>query len=105
MSGELSFEKSLEKLEKIVDDLESGDITLDEALKKYEEGIKLSGACQDRLSKAEKKIEMLSKSATGQLKKEPFELEETEKPSSSPVKRRKVKDVQEDEDGDGDLLI
>ena len=66
---ELSFEKALEKLEKIVEDLESGDISLDEALKRYEEGIKLVRLCNKKLQTAQKKVEILLQSS-----KETFEV-------------------------------
>ena len=77
MTEEIKFEKALERLEKIVEDLEAGNIPLEDALKKYEEGVKLSALCQKRLSQAEKKIEVLTKSLDGSLKKEPFEPEES----------------------------
>lgn len=60
MSDELKFEKAIEALNQIVSALESGDIDLDEALKKYEEGVKLVRVCRDKLSKAEKKVEILT---------------------------------------------
>ncbi len=78
MTEEIKFEKALERLEKIVEDLEAGNIPLEDALKKYEEGVKLSALCQKRLSQAEKKIEVLTRSLDGSLKKEPFEPEENE---------------------------
>ena len=56
-----SFEKSIERLEEIVDKMESGDLALDEAMSFYEEGIKLSRFCYAKLSEAEKKIEKLVK--------------------------------------------
>ena len=61
MEEEIKFEKALDQLEKIVTDLESGDLALDEALKRYEEGVKLSRACTKKLSEAEKKIETLTR--------------------------------------------
>ncbi len=67
--AEIKFEEALKKLEKIVDDLEKGDISLDEALKKYQEGIELSRVCSQRLENARKKIDILSKD-----KKDEFEL-------------------------------
>ena len=73
---EIKFEKAIEKLEQIVEDLEAGNIPLEDALKKYEEGVRLSRLCQQRLTQAEKKIEVLTRSLDGQLKKEPFEFEE-----------------------------
>ncbi|MCO4792646.1 MAG: exodeoxyribonuclease VII small subunit [Bacteriovoracaceae bacterium] len=55
-----TFEKQLESLEEIVDLLESGDLNLDDSLKKFEEGVKLFKTCKDKLSKAEKKIAVLN---------------------------------------------
>ncbi|MBI4388484.1 MAG: exodeoxyribonuclease VII small subunit [Candidatus Omnitrophica bacterium] len=62
MEDDIKFEKALDQLEKIVTDLESGDLALDEALKRYEEGVKLSRACTKKISEAEKKIEFLTRS-------------------------------------------
>ncbi len=78
MTEELKFEKALERLEKIVEELEEGNLPLDEALKKYEEGVKLSRVCGEKLGQAEKKIQTLTKTLDGTLKRENFELEEKE---------------------------
>ncbi len=59
--AELKFEEALKKLEKIVEELESGKVSLDDSLKKYEEGIKLSRFCHKSLQSAQKKIQLLSK--------------------------------------------
>ena len=75
---EVPFEKALEKLEKIVDDLEAGDLSLDASLKKYEEGIKLARTCQQKLEKAKKKIEILIKKDEGLFETEDFSGEEEE---------------------------
>lgn len=56
---EKSFEKSLDELEKIVGKLEAGDLPLEESLKLFEEGVKLSRNCRERLTNAERRIEML----------------------------------------------
>lgn len=56
---EKSFEKSLDELEKIVAKLEAGDLPLEESLKLFEEGVKLSRNCRERLTKAERRIEVL----------------------------------------------
>ena len=60
------LEKSLADLEKIVDELESGDLPLEKAMKKFEEGIKLTRGCQTALKDAEQKVEILLKSAGGE---------------------------------------
>ena len=79
MTEEIKFEKALERLEKIVEELETGNIPLDEALKKYEEGVRLSRACSEKLAQAEKKIQTLTKTLNGTLKREDFEFEDKEK--------------------------
>jgi exodeoxyribonuclease VII small subunit len=63
---EKSFETSLAELEKIVAKLESGDQPLEESLELFEKGIKLSRECRERLSKAERRIEILMKDANGE---------------------------------------
>jgi len=64
---ELKFEEALEKLEAIVEDLEGGELSLDESMKRYEEGIRLSKLCSKRLEEAKKKVEILLKSDDGKL--------------------------------------
>jgi len=71
--AELKFEDALKKLEKIVEDLESGDLSLDEALKKYQEGIELSRACSQRLDSAKKKIDLLVKNQNGGFELKSFD--------------------------------
>jgi len=71
--AEVKFEEALKKLEKIVEDLEKGDISLDEALKKYQEGIELSRVCSQRLENAKKKIEVLVKGKKGELELKPLD--------------------------------
>lgn len=53
------FEQSLEKLEKLVERMEQGDLSLEESLKTFEEGIKLTRECQQALAQAEQKVKML----------------------------------------------
>jgi exodeoxyribonuclease VII small subunit len=60
-----NLEKSLESLEKIVDELESGDLPLEKAMQKFEEGIKLTRSCQAALREAEQKVEILMEGASG----------------------------------------
>ena len=67
-----SFEASLKKLETIVDQLEKGELTLEESLKLFEEGVGLSAACKKELEAAEGKVQMLIKQRDGSLKTEPF---------------------------------
>jgi len=60
------LEKALADLEELVDELESGDLPLEKAMKKFEEGIKLTRGCQAALKDAEQKVEILLKSAGGE---------------------------------------
>ena len=62
----INLEKSLADLEKLVEELESGDLPLETAMKKFEEGIKLTRGCQTALKEAEQKVEILLKSAGGE---------------------------------------
>ena len=61
-----NLEKSLAELEDLVEELESGDLPLEKALKKFEEGIKLTRGCQAALKEAEQKVEILLQSAGGE---------------------------------------
>ncbi len=69
------LEKSLAQLEDLVEELESGDLPLEKAMKKFEEGIKLTRGCQTALREAEQKVEILLKSAGGESL-EDFEADE-----------------------------
>ena len=71
--AEIKFEEALKKLEKIIGELESGDLSLDESLKKYQEGIELARSCSQKLDSAKKKIDILSKNSKGE-----FELKAAE---------------------------
>ena len=72
-----SFEESLKKLESIVEQLEKGDLALEDSLKLFEEGVNLSSACKQELETAEGKVQMLVKQRDGSMKPETFL---TEKP-------------------------
>lgn len=66
-----SFEENLEELEKIVTDLEKGELNLDESVKRFEEGISISKECNEMLEEAEKKITILLKNGD-EVKEENF---------------------------------
>ncbi len=89
---EPSFEKALDKLEKIVEELEEGNLSLEDTLKKFEEGVKLSRLCEKKLAAAQKKVSTLTKDEQGNLKETP--LEGTDEP-----------DAAEDEAGDTESLF
>ena len=103
MSEEIKFEKAMDHLAKIVEDLESGEVSLEDALKKYEEGIRLARTCQDQLARAEKKIEVLTKTLEGNFKKEPLEPEQESEPKTVSKKKsvpRSAKDSGSRQNGD-----
>ena len=77
---ELTFEKGLERLEKIVQELEHGELPLERSLELFEEGMKLSGNCRKQLEEAENKVELLVKRA-GKIVAEPFEASGDEPPA------------------------
>ena len=66
------FEECLQRLEKIVEELEKGEVPLEKSLTLFEEGMQLSGACRKELEEAEGKVEILLKQG-GKLQAEPFE--------------------------------
>ena len=67
-----TFEASLKELEKIVKQLEEGDMPLEESLKLFETGVRLSRECRERLNNAERRIEVLMKEADGTISLEPI---------------------------------
>lgn len=69
----VDLEKSLTQLETLVEELESGDLSLEKAMQKFEQGIKLTRECQAALKEAEQKVEVLLKSAGGDESLEPFD--------------------------------
>ena len=69
----VNLEKSLADLEALVEELESGDLPLEKAMKKFEDGIKLTRGCQAALKEAEQKVEILLKSAGGDESMEDFD--------------------------------
>lgn len=70
---EKTFEQALGELEKIVERMEEADLPLDESLLLFEEGIRLSRLCSDKLDEAEKKVQILLKDENGSLVKKTFD--------------------------------
>lgn len=68
----LDFEKALQELEQLVEILEQGDLSLEESLKKFEQGVKLTRSCQQALQQAEQKVQLLMEQ-NGQFTLEPFD--------------------------------
>ncbi|MFC1712749.1 exodeoxyribonuclease VII small subunit [Candidatus Poribacteria bacterium] len=78
MTKDVKFEDALSNLENIVEKLERGELSLEESLAAFEEGIRLSRICSKQLDAAEKKIEILIKGEDGNLKTENFGIESPE---------------------------
>lgn len=74
----MRFEETLAKLEKAVKTLEKGDLPLEESLKVFEEGVKLSKTCMKMLGEAERKVEILLQGKDGKRREHPFEEAEAE---------------------------
>lgn len=67
-----TFEQAMKQLEQIVQDLESGDMPLEKAIKKFEEGIQISKFCNAKLDESEKKVTTLMQDASGNVSETPF---------------------------------
>ena len=76
MSKELNFEESIKQLEEIALELEKNDLNLDKAVKKFEEGMKLSKKCNDMLENAEKKITILINDGNDNFSEENFSVDQ-----------------------------
>ena len=68
MAKQKSFESSLKELEQIVEQLEAGDLPLEQSLELFEQGVRLSRECQRRLDEAEQKVEILLKGDDGSIR-------------------------------------
>lgn len=71
----VNFEKAMSQLEELVEDMEQGDLPLEDALKHFEKGISLASDCQQALNKAEQKVTQLIEK-NGELLEKPFEIDE-----------------------------
>ena len=74
--AEKKFEKAMERLEEIVDSLEGGELSLENSLKVFEEGMKLTQFCSHKLEEAEKKVTLLIRESDEKYTQAPFEIEE-----------------------------
>ena len=84
------FEEGLAGLEKLVDELENGDLGLDEARKRFEKGVKLSAQLQAALENAQRKVEKLAQGADGSAQLEPFDEEDGEDAAPKKGKAKKA---------------
>jgi len=85
-----SFEQAIQRLERIVADMESAELPLEDVLKKYEEGTRLVRFCSQKLEEAEKKIEILTKKADGSIALKPFDAKTTEEADDEDEKEAKL---------------
>ncbi|MCK5782994.1 MAG: exodeoxyribonuclease VII small subunit [Desulfobacterales bacterium] len=77
MAKKKTFEDSMTQLEKIVEDLETGDLALEAAIKKFEEGVKLSKFCFGKLDETEKKVSLLTQDSNDNIYEKPFSVNNT----------------------------
>ena len=77
------FEDAMARLEEIVQSLESGNLSLEESIKAFEEGMKLAKFCSQKLEEAEKKVTMLMKESEGRYVQAPFTVEQEEQQQAS----------------------
>lgn len=85
-----TFESSLKELEKIVGRLEDGELSLEESLKLFEDGVRLSRECQERLNQAERRIEILLKDEDGDPNLEIIKSEDLREEREPKIKKRIV---------------
>ena len=78
--AELNFESAMDRLEKIVEQMESGKLPLEDIIVRYEEGMNLAKICQERLANAEHKIEIIARNSAGKAVVKEFEP--TQEPST-----------------------
>ncbi len=78
MAKKKTFEDSMSQLAKIVEDIEDGDLPLETALKKFEEGVLLSKFCFDKLDETEKKVSLLLRDQNGNISEKPFTVNNTD---------------------------
>lgn len=93
-----TFEASLQELEKIVRRLEDGDLPLEESLKLFEDGVRLSRECQERLNQAERRIEILLQDEEGKPVLQAIGTEDLREERETKVKRRIVFDNDESDE-------
>lgn len=92
-----TFEASLKELEKIVRRLEEGELPLEDSLKLFEDGVKLSRECQERLNQAERRIEVLLKDENGDSQLAVLKAEDLREDRAPKIKKRIVFEDDEEE--------
>lgn len=95
---EKTFEASLSELEKIVKQLEDGDLPLEKSLKLFEDGVKISRECRERLVQAERRIEVLMKDADGSLSVKELDTDNLRETRKQPAGKRIIFDSEGEDD-------
>ncbi len=90
--AELNFEGAMDRLEEIVDQMESGKMMLEELIVRYEEGMKLVKICQERLASAEQRIDIITRNSAAKPVVKPFETIEKE-----PAQKQEKGETEHDE--------
>ncbi len=85
-----NFEQAMKRLEEIVEQMESGDLPLEDLIVRYEEGMKLVRVCQERLASAEKRIEIITRNSAGQPVVQEFEPAAAAAPSEPKGEQKNV---------------
>src|SRR2546423_9339409 len=89
--SELNFEGTMDRLEKIVEQMESGKLPLEDLIVRYEEGMNLVKVCQERLANAEQKIEIIARKSAGKPEVKEFEPEKRGVPEQSETTNDEIK--------------
>ena len=92
LSPELNFEAAMDRLEAIVEQMESGKMMLEELIVRYEEGMKLVKVCQERLANAEQKIEIITRNSAGKVVVQEFESAQEGPPEKEAVESESTDD-------------
>ena len=92
--AQLNFEGAMDRLEKIVEQIESGKLPLEDLIVRYEEGMNLVKICQERLAKAEQKIEIIARNSAGNAVVKDFEA--TPEPAASANAVAETEDINDE---------
>jgi exodeoxyribonuclease VII small subunit len=91
-NAETNFESAMDRLEAIVEQMESGQLRLEDLIVRYEEGMNLVKICQERLASAEQRIEIITRNSAGKPVVKEFEPAVDSAPASAPEQARKKKE-------------
>lgn len=103
MAPSPSFEESMARLEELCGELEEGDLSLDESLRRYEEGVGALRRCESFLKKAEQKVRVLLEKQDGELEEEPFGEAEPPAAAQKEIPAAEEEEAVDDDDDDDDM--